>query len=210
MWLINSEPLSEWNPKIGNGNCSSIAFSTGIKYCSLDLAGATNHFPLQDRVHSVDVVHPFGSIPVALMHRVYTQVARTSLRVWPAALGNRHPALHACRRLEYRAVLPSEYPTLLRRIVEVRQLRGSPPGAHIPEFVVLLVFPSQNASRCRPTHPLRAPDPLTPAASHPRQCTSAETAAVGAAVARSSPSPDTSESAAPLAAKGSSPVTFVM
>ena len=88
------------------------------------------------------------------------------------------------RRLEYRC-LPS-ISHAVAQVVEVRHRDFR--QAHIFEFVVLLVFPFSECIALPAHSSARAPDPLTPAASHPRQCTSAETAAVGAAVARSSPS----------------------
>src|SRR3954467_14235330 len=46
-----------------------------------NLRRAPHHLPLRHFVNSIDVVHPFGSVQVSLMHRVHTQVAGLALRI---------------------------------------------------------------------------------------------------------------------------------
>ena len=55
-----------------------------------DLAGAPHHLPLRHAVHGVDVIHPLGSLPIALMYRVDPQKSRTPLRIRFPAFPNGH------------------------------------------------------------------------------------------------------------------------
>ena len=58
-----------------------------------DFADATHHLPLRHRIHCIDVIDAFGSVPVALkrrrlalMHGIYAQESGPALRIWLAAL----------------------------------------------------------------------------------------------------------------------------
>src|ERR1700683_2047506 len=68
-----------------------------------DLRRRSHVLPLRHLVHSVDVVHPFHTIQIALMHCIDAQVSGPAARLRPAALPNvyggwarrliNHPAL---------------------------------------------------------------------------------------------------------------------
>src|SRR6266571_8449575 len=90
MSLINSEPLSEWKPFTGNGNCARIARKTGSRCAWLMTAVAPHHLPLRDLVDGVDVIHALDSIQVPLVHCVYPQVAWLASRFRLSPLSNGH------------------------------------------------------------------------------------------------------------------------
>src|SRR5215472_3389599 len=77
---MNSLPLSEWKPRITNGNCWSMASRTGSSPQFGDLRCGRYDLPLRDFVHGIDVIQPFAAILVALMHGVDVQVSGQALR----------------------------------------------------------------------------------------------------------------------------------
>src|ERR1019366_1390119 len=86
---MNSLPLSEWKLRMRNGNCASMASSTGMRkdslICSTD--PTTSHC---DLVHRVDVIHPLHPVLVPLMHRVDAYVSGASLRLRFPPLADGH------------------------------------------------------------------------------------------------------------------------
>src|ERR1035438_8824133 len=69
VWLMNSLPLSEWKPRIRNGNCASMTFQHRFQPRFGDMRRGANDLPLSDFVDGVDMVNALDSVPVALMHR---------------------------------------------------------------------------------------------------------------------------------------------
>ena len=53
-----------------------------------DGTAAPYHFPLRDLVNGVDVIDTMDTVPLALMHGVYAQVARLAIVDRPAALAD--------------------------------------------------------------------------------------------------------------------------
>ena len=112
---MNSDPLSEWKPRMRNGNWQH-RLQHGDQVPLVDGLHAPHHLPLGHRVHRVDVVHPRLAVEVALVHRVHPQVPRTPLRIRPPPLGDVHlPAPGALHR--HPQVLVSRRPA---QVVDVR------------------------------------------------------------------------------------------
>src|SRR5665213_1185755 len=113
-----------------------------------DLADATYCFPLRHRIHSVDVIHTLGPVPIALMHRVDAQEPRPPLRIWfsPFPDGDcaRMRQLPSCRQLPV-ARAPAQ-------IVQMRHRDSR--QAHIPGVAELLALPLQNMRRRRSAQPV--------------------------------------------------------
>src|SRR5438270_13876959 len=78
-------------------------FQHGDQKMFADFADATHHLPLRHRIHRIDMVDAFGSVPIALMHGIHAQESGPALRIWFAALpdGNRAGP----RGLEYSGLL---------------------------------------------------------------------------------------------------------
>src|SRR4051812_16471308 len=70
-----------------------MASSTGSNHASPICARTPHHLPLRDLIHGIDVVHPFGSLQISLMHRIDTQVSRLTSRIGSPPLADRdlHP-----------------------------------------------------------------------------------------------------------------------
>ena len=89
LWLMNSLPLSEWKPRMRNGNCSSMLSSSGSSHASGDVLDRSHHLPLRHFVHCIDVINTLGSVQIALMYRVHTQIAGPSAGLGLTALADR-------------------------------------------------------------------------------------------------------------------------
>jgi hypothetical protein len=55
------------NPK---GKLMQHGFQHGQQELLVDPFHTTHHLPLRDGIHGIDVIHPLGAFPVALVHRV--------------------------------------------------------------------------------------------------------------------------------------------
>ena len=53
------------------------------------LEAGSHHLPLRDRVHCIDVINTLGSVQIALMYRVHTQIAGPSAGLGLTALADR-------------------------------------------------------------------------------------------------------------------------
>ena len=173
LWLMNSEPLSEWKPRIRKGNWCSIAFQHRHQEPLADLADATDYLPLRHRVDGVDVVHPFLLAPVALVNRVHPQEARTD-RAAPAGAARRsRPHWDGSIRTP---PPPSGTPRCAASCTSAT--RKSPPGGRTSgrrnrhtRASESVVSPARSAARAR--------DPPPPAAPRPSAGTWWRTAAAG-------------------------------
>ena len=74
LWLMNSEPLSVWNPRTLKGNARSRASRTGLE--------------LGDLVDEVEVVEALDAVEVSLVDRIDPQVAGLSEGLGPAPLAD--------------------------------------------------------------------------------------------------------------------------
>ena len=106
-----------------------------------DSAHAAYYLPLRYRIHSVDVIHPFDPVPVALMHSIDAQKTRPTLRIRLATLSDRDRA--GPRRLPARRQFA--VPRAVTRIVQMRggDLRQTCKFA----LVERLELPLQNTQR---------------------------------------------------------------
>jgi hypothetical protein len=48
--------------------------------------GTADNLPLRDRVHGINVIHPFFALPIALVDRIHPQVSGSALWVRPTPL----------------------------------------------------------------------------------------------------------------------------
>ena len=126
-----------------------MASSTGSRNCSLILAAATHHLPLRDRIHSVDVIHPFGPVPVSLMHRVDAQKPGS-----PRGSGLRRSAIEtALGRVGFE--LRRHVCRYCRAAPQVVQMRHRDPRQpHKFCLAELLLLALQDAPRGRPAQAL--------------------------------------------------------
>ena len=113
-----------------------------------DFGSAPDHLPLRQRIHGVDVIHPFLAFPSSLVHRIYSQVARFAPWVGPPPLADRNWTRP--RRLVYPRHSPVSRaaPYVVQmRYRDLRQATEFP----VAEFAMRS---PQNASRRRPAQPL--------------------------------------------------------
>jgi hypothetical protein len=91
-----SEPLSVVEAENAKGNLMQDRLQYRSQKRLADLAHAAHYFPLRHRIRGVDVIHPFGPLPIALVHSVDAQKPRPPLRIRfaPFPYGDR---ARACR-----------------------------------------------------------------------------------------------------------------
>ena len=78
LWLMNSEPLSVWNPRTLKGNARSRASRTGGEAGRVDALDRADELELGDLVDEVEVVEALDAVEVSLVDRIDPQVAGLS------------------------------------------------------------------------------------------------------------------------------------
>ena len=86
LWLMNSEPLSVWNPRTLKGNARSRASRTGASRAVE--ARRADELELGDLVDEVEVVEALDAVEVSLVDRIDPQVAGLSEGLGPAPLAD--------------------------------------------------------------------------------------------------------------------------
>src|SRR6267154_1217438 len=113
-----------------------------------DFRRASHHFPLRHRGDCIDVVYPFATVLIALMHRVHSQVPWPPSRVRAPALPDGD--LYRTRGRQVDGLLPVSLAA--PHVVEMRY--RDPRQTLVFPFAEYLPFPLQNALGRRPAQPL--------------------------------------------------------
>ena len=88
LWLMNSEPLSVWNPRTLKGNARSRASRTGGEAGRVDALDRADELELGDLVDEVEVVEALDAVEVSLVDGIDPQVAGLSEGLGPAPLAD--------------------------------------------------------------------------------------------------------------------------
>ncbi len=89
-------------------------FKRGYQVALTDLLDRTDDFELGDFIRRVDVIDPFAAVQIALMNRVYADIARFALGLGLAALtdvGGRGPGLFEVASL---ALIRRRFPQVIQ------------------------------------------------------------------------------------------------
>ena len=109
-----------------------------------DLRRSAHYLPLRDLIHGVDVVDPFDSVQIPLVHGVHSQIARPAVwfRTPPLANG------HRCGPSRLIRHPPLSVGPALPQPIQLRHRQSCQP--FIAQLVEIVVGPLQNLLRRRP------------------------------------------------------------
>src|SRR5260370_41582521 len=100
-----------------------------------------HHLPLRHFINGIAVMHTFGAVLIALMHRIDPQIAGLALRIGSPPLADRGQR-GTCLGVAQPAFAIA---SLLAQVIQIRyRERGQPLVLWLP---VLVIFPLQNAFR---------------------------------------------------------------
>src|SRR4051812_38092968 len=134
-----------------------------------NLSRAFHYLPLGHLVYGINVVHPFGSVQVSLMHRVHTQVAGAGLADPLAGAPQLPPALDAFSHSSR-----ASPDTVCAGAGCTSAPPRATPGAHIRPAQTRDT-PAPECAWSPDRSAFRAPHPPSPAVRYPRACSVAET-----------------------------------